>query len=58
MTNDDRKKIVKKNEMRTEEIADMIGEGGIGADKYYDIKKKTADGTPIEKEQKNNEQDK
>ena len=58
MTNDDRKKIVKKNEMRTEEIADMIGEGGIGADKYYDIKKKTADSMPIEKEEKNNEQDK
>lgn len=39
MANDDRKKIIKTNEMRTKEISKMIGEGGIGADKYYDIKK-------------------
>ncbi|WP_301107243.1 hypothetical protein [Sporosarcina sp.] len=49
MANDDRKKIIKTNEMRTKEISKMIGEGGIGADKYYDIKKvvpaeETADG--------------
>ena len=39
MAKDDRKEIVKTNEMRTKEISKMIGEGGIGADKYYDIKK-------------------
>ncbi len=58
MTNDDRKKIVKKNETRTEEIADMIDEGGMGADKYYDIKKKTADGTPIETDQETTDKEK
>ncbi|MHA6260101.1 hypothetical protein ACXYMX_09315 [Sporosarcina sp. CAU 1771] len=40
MTNDDRKEIVKKREMRTKEISNMIDEGGVGADKYYDIEKK------------------
>ncbi|PIC76141.1 MULTISPECIES: hypothetical protein [Sporosarcina] len=40
MAKDDRKEIIKKNEMRTKEISKMIGEGGIGADKYYDIRKK------------------
>jgi len=39
MAKDDRKEIVKANEMRTKEIARMIDEGGMGADKYYDIKK-------------------
>lgn len=39
MKKDDRKEIVKTNEMRTKEISKMIGEGGMGADKYYDIKK-------------------
>lgn len=51
MTNDDRKKIVKKNETRTDEIAEMIDEGGMGADKYYKIKKKNADGTPVDKDE-------
>ncbi|ARF13999.1 hypothetical protein [Sporosarcina ureae] len=40
MAKDDRIEIIKKNEMRTKEISKMIGEGGIGADKYYDIRKK------------------
>lgn len=39
MARDDRKEIIKTQEMRTKEISKMIGEGGIGADKYYDIKK-------------------
>ncbi|WP_158232237.1 MULTISPECIES: hypothetical protein [unclassified Sporosarcina] len=39
MAKDDRKEIMKTNEMRTREISEMIGEGGMGADKYYDIKK-------------------
>ncbi|PID20224.1 hypothetical protein CSV61_15820 [Sporosarcina sp. P3] len=42
MAKDDRIEIIKKNEMRTKEISKMIGEGGIGADKYYDIRKKPA----------------
>ncbi|GKV67367.1 MULTISPECIES: hypothetical protein [Sporosarcina] len=54
MAKDDRKKIIKKNEMRTKEISKMIGEGGMGADKYYDIKKvvpgeETADSTSDKK---------
>ncbi|MDV6379503.1 hypothetical protein ORD22_14905 [Sporosarcina sp. GW1-11] len=39
MTEHDRKKIIKKKEMRTKEISKMISEGGLGSDKYYDIKK-------------------
>ena len=39
MAKDDRKEIIKTHEMRTKEISKMIGEGGMGADKYYDIKK-------------------
>lgn len=41
MSNYDRKKIkidIEK-ELRTEEISKMISEGGLGADKYYDIEK-------------------
>lgn len=29
----------KSEEMRTEEISKMIGEGGLGADKYYNVTK-------------------
>lgn len=32
--------IDKTKEPRTKEISKMIGEGGLGAEKYYDIKKK------------------
>ncbi|PIC98844.1 MULTISPECIES: hypothetical protein [unclassified Sporosarcina] len=39
MTKDDRKRIVKEHEMRTKGISRMIDEGGVGADKYYDIEK-------------------
>ncbi|PIC63446.1 hypothetical protein CSV79_11670 [Sporosarcina sp. P13] len=39
MTDHDRKQIIIKNEMRTMEISKMISEGGLGSDKYYDIKK-------------------
>ncbi len=31
--------IDKKNEARTQEISEMIGEGGLGAYKYYDYPK-------------------
>lgn len=31
--------IDKNKETRTKEISKMIGEGGLGAEKYYDIKK-------------------
>ncbi len=33
--------IDKKKEMRTKEISKMIGEGGLGAYKYYDYPKKS-----------------
>lgn len=36
-------KIDKDKEMRTKDISKMIGEGGLGADRYYDIKKKDKD---------------
>ncbi|AXH99101.1 hypothetical protein DV702_04740 [Sporosarcina sp. PTS2304] len=39
MTEQNRKEIVKRNEMRTKEISKMISEGGLGSEKYYDIKK-------------------
>lgn len=44
MTKRDRSeiKIEKKREMRTKDISKMIAEGGLGAEKYYDIKKGTA----------------
>ncbi|PID15313.1 hypothetical protein CSV63_09115 [Sporosarcina sp. P34] len=49
MTKDDRQEIIRKNEMRSKEISKMIGEGGIGAEKYYDIRKKTStEDTPEE----------
>lgn len=42
MTDNDRLKIKidRKKEMRTKEISKMIDEGGLGADRYYKIKKK------------------
>lgn len=41
MTNQDKSRveIKKEKEMRTKGISKMISEGGLGADKYYDIKK-------------------
>lgn len=33
-------KITKEKEMRTKEISKMISEGGLGAEKYYEIEKK------------------
>lgn len=50
MTNQDknRLKIDKKKEMRTKEISKMISEGGLGADKYYEIDK----GTPSTEQEK------
>lgn len=44
-------KIDKSKEPRTKEISKMIGEGGLGADKYYDIKKEAT-------EKKKNDQEK
>lgn len=34
--------INKDKEMRTKGISKMIGEGGLGADRYYEIEKKSA----------------
>ena len=39
MSEDKRRKVEKKNESRTKGISKMIGEGGIGAEKYYDVEK-------------------
>ena len=39
MTKDNRKEVKLKSEMRTKEISKMIGEGGLGAEKYYEIEK-------------------
>lgn len=39
MAEDKRIKVEKKNETRTKDISKMIGEGGIGAEKYYDVEK-------------------
>lgn len=41
MADKDRKRIEidKENEPRKKGISDMIDEGGLGSDKYYDIKK-------------------
>lgn len=41
MTNNEKHdiKIDKSDEPRTKEISKMIGEGGLGADKYYEIEK-------------------
>ena len=39
MAQDDRKVVEKKQEVRCKEISKMIGEGGLGAEKYYKIKK-------------------
>lgn len=45
MSKKDRIKIEvdRKKEMRTKEISKMISEGGLGADKYYDIEKVNAE---------------
>lgn len=40
MTEPERIRVKKKHEMRTKDISKMIDEGGLGADKYYDIEKK------------------
>lgn len=60
MTNHDREKIQidKKKEMRTKEISKMIGEGGLGADKYYDIKKSASSSEKETGHPKNSENDK
>lgn len=44
--------IDKDKEMRTKDISKMIGEGGLGADKYYDIKKTSTSESEEEKEDK------
>lgn len=43
MSNSKRDKVTvdKSDEMRTKEISEMIGEGGLGAEKYYEVTKNT-----------------
>lgn len=57
--NDDRAKIKidRKKEMRTKEISKMISEGGLGADKYYDITKKSSSSEKETKSPKNSKND-
>lgn len=45
-------KIERKHERRTKGISKMIDEGGLGADKYYKIKKDTSTEEEIDKESK------
>lgn len=47
----ERIKVDRKNEQRKEGISRMIDEGGMGADKYYDIEK--AQSKPSKKEDDN-----
>ena len=46
MAKDNRKEIKLNSEMRTKEISKMIGEGGLGAEKYYEIEKPSPSPTP------------
>lgn len=39
MTESDRRKVKVENEIRSKGISKMIGEGGLGAEKYYEVKK-------------------
>lgn len=41
-------KIDRDKEMRTKDISKMIGEGGLGADKYYDIKKTSSQNEKVD----------
>lgn len=43
--------IDKDKEMRTKDISKMIGEGGLGADKYYDIEKKSSSKSDLKSEE-------
>lgn len=43
--------------MRTKEISKMISEGGLGADKYYDITKKSSSSEKETKSPKNSKND-
>lgn len=58
MTKNNRKEIKVESEMRTKGISKMIDEGGLGAEKYYEIKKPSAttqsktEGDKLEKEDK------
>lgn len=42
MSKKDRIVVNKEKETRTKEISKMISEGGLGSDKYYEIKKERA----------------
>jgi len=49
-------KIDKRKEMRTKEISRMIDEGGLGADKYYNIKKTNPSNANTEKSKQDDEE--
>lgn len=58
MEKDNRKEVKLKTEMRTKEISKMIGEGGLGAEKYYDINKPSPSSQSKTEEDKDEKEDK
>jgi uncharacterized protein YqfA (UPF0365 family) len=59
MTHQDnsRMKINKEKEMRAKGISRMINEGGLGADKYYNIKKSSSSSDKEKSSSKKNKND-
>jgi len=55
--NNSRIKISKEKEMRAKGISRMINEGGLGADKYYNIKKSSSSSEKENKSSKDNKND-
>lgn len=47
-------KIERTHERRTKGISKMIDEGGLGADKYYNIKKDTSTEEEVDEKSENN----
>lgn len=58
MTEDNRKEVKLKHEMRTKDTSKMIDEGGLGAEKYYDIKKPAPSTESVAKNSQNENKDK
>lgn len=57
MAKDNRKEVNLKSEMRTKEISKMIGEGGLGAEKYYEINKPCPSAQSKTEEDKHEQED-
>jgi len=54
MAKNERPEVKKENEMRTKGISKMISEGGLGSEKYYNIKKENAADQKQWKDEKEN----